>query len=180
MIPMKKTQLLQKSSLSDFDAIFSLLEESFPLDEYRPYDAQKALLDNPQYSVYVLPDEVSHKIKALVTVWQLKTFAFIEHLAVAPGYRNQGLGAKILHEIGDLLACRLVLEVELPETEMAKRRIGFYRRNGFVLNEYPYMQPAYGKGREAVPLLLMTTEGSIDQAEFESIKQQLYQTVYGK
>ena len=172
--------MLQKLTHTDFNKVFALLEESFPLDEYRPYDAQKALLDNPQYSIYVLLGEASHEIKAFVTVWQFKDFAFIEHLAVAPDYRNQGLGAKILHELGELLSCRLVLEVELPETELARRRIGFYRRNGFSLNEYSYLQPSYGEGRSPVVLLLMTTNGGIDQAEFEKIKARLYRTVYGK
>jgi ribosomal protein S18 acetylase RimI-like enzyme len=172
--------MLQKLSIAAFDSAFSLLEESFPLDEYRPYDAQRALLQNPQYSIYILPDEASREIKALVTVWQFKDFAFIEHLAVAPECRNQGIGAALLCELRKLLACRLVLEVELPETEMAKRRIGFYQRNGFSLNQYPYSQPSYGKGRSPVPLLLMTTEGGIDQTEFERMKETLYRVVYGK
>lgn len=172
--------MLQKIPIAAFDNAFSLLEESFPLDEYRPYNAQKALLSHPQYSVYILPNEEASGIKALITVWQLETFAFIEHLAVAPACRNQGLGAQMLREIGELLSCRLLLEVELPETEMAKRRIGFYQRNGFTLNQYPYLQPSYGEGRNDVPLLLMTTGGAINQKEFEVIKQSLYKTVYGK
>ena len=165
---------------ADFDKLFALLEESFPPDEYRPYGAQKALLDHPQYHVYMLPDEEADGLKALVTVWRIEDFAFIEHLAVSPTCRNQGIGAALLHELGKLLSCRLVLEVELPETEMAKRRIGFYQRNGFSLNEYPYLQPSYGEGRSAVPLLLMTTGGAIDEKEFETIKAALYKTVYGK
>ena len=36
-----------------------------------------------------------------------------------------------------------------PEDEMAVRRIGFYRRNGFHLwDNVPYLQPSYGEGRE--------------------------------
>lgn len=176
-MPMKKTQLLQKSIPTDFDKVFALLECSFPPDEYRPYAAQKELLTNPKYSIYVTGEQA---VNAFVTVWQFEDFAFVEHFAVSPDCRNQGLGAKILRELGELLSTRLVLEVEYPETEMAKRRIAFYRRNGFTLNDYPYVQPAYGEGRSPVPLLLMTTGGGIDQEEFEWIRQHLYQTVYGK
>ena len=52
---------------------------------------------------------------------------------------------------------RICLEVELPETEMAARRIGFYERNGFYYNDYFYMQPPIAEGRNAIPLRLMTT-----------------------
>ena len=155
--------MLQKLTHADFDDFFALLEESFPLDEYRPYEEQRALLDDPRYCAYVLFE--GGEIKALMTVWQIADFAFLEHFAVAPACRNQGLGAKILGEIKQLLASRLVLEAELPETELAKRRIGFYQRNGFALNEYPYLQPSYGKGREAVPLFLMTTGGGLSAQE---------------
>ena len=46
--------MLQKLTHADFDDFFALLEESFPLDEYRPYEEQRALLDDPRYCAYVL------------------------------------------------------------------------------------------------------------------------------
>ena len=71
------------------------------------------------------------------------------------------------------------LEVELPETDMARRRIGFYMRNGFFLNEYDYIQPPISKGRLPVPLRIMTSGGRITQADFEKIRTVLYKEVYG-
>jgi ribosomal protein S18 acetylase RimI-like enzyme len=172
--------LLQPLTDADFREAFELLSKSFPLDEYRPYEAQRVLLEHPLYRAYILKDDESTEIRALITVWKLEKFVFIEHFAVAPACRNQGLGAKILQEVKEMLSARLVLEAELPETDLARRRIGFYQRNGFTLNEYPYLQPSYGKGREAVPLFLMTTGGSISEGEFEAVKSALYKTVYGK
>ena len=37
----------------------------------------------------------------------------------------------------------LLCGVEIPEEEMAKRRINFYQRQGFSLWEKPYQQPPY-------------------------------------
>ena len=68
----------------EFDKVFSVLKTSFPPDERRTYDAQKALLNNPKYNIYVLPDSESDEIKAFITVWQFGTFAFVEHFAVNP------------------------------------------------------------------------------------------------
>ena len=89
-------------------------------------------MESSKYTVYVIPDDESDCIKAFITVWKFEDFAFIEHFAVNPFYRNQGLGSLILHEILNLLQCQICLEVELPKTDFAKRRIGFYERNGFL------------------------------------------------
>ena len=72
----------------------------------------------------------------------------------------------------------ICLEVELPEDELTKRRIGFYERNGFVFNEYPYMQPPISKGKSSVPLRIMTYGTAIPEETFEKMKQVLYRRVY--
>ena len=118
---------LRVAKTEEFDKIFSILENSFPPDEYRTYEGQKFLWNHPKYTVYVIPDDESDCIKAFITVWKFENFAFIEHFAVNPFYRNQGLGSLILHEILNLLQCQICLEVELPKTDFAKRRIGFYQ-----------------------------------------------------
>lgn len=163
---------------NEFDQIFAIMETSFPPDEHRTYDAQRALLDNPKYTIYVLPDSSSKSIMAFITVWQFEDFAYIEHFAVNPAYRNGGLGSNILHEINDLLMCQLCLEVELPETDFAKRRIAFYKRNGFFVNDYPYIQPPYSKGKKPLPLLIMTSNEGISKDRFEMMKERVYREVY--
>ena len=162
---------------SEFDAVYALMEKSFPEDERRPFAEQRALLSNPVYKIYGLREEQS--VIAFAAVYQFDTFMFVEHLAVAPSHRNGGLGALILRELGKISKDRICLEVEPPETEMAKRRIGFYQRNGFALCPYPYVQPAISKGRTPVPLQIMSTKGILDEAEFETIKKVLYERVYG-
>ncbi|MEI3552766.1 MAG: GNAT family N-acetyltransferase [Acutalibacteraceae bacterium] len=94
---------LRVAKTEEFDKIFSILENSFPPDEYRTYEGQKSLWNHPKYTVYVIPDDESDCIKAFITVWKFEDFAFIEHFAVNPFYRNQGLGSLILHEILNLL-----------------------------------------------------------------------------
>jgi len=172
--------MMQKLNKQDFDKMYRLMEKSFPPDEYRTYDEQKALLDDPAYTVYVLYNG-SEDIKAFIAVWEFDEFAFIEHLAVQPEYRNCGIGSRVLIELAERLRLggkTVCLEVEPPETEMAARRIGFYERNGFSLNEYPYMQPPISEGRKAIPLLIMTSDGKADRNMFELIKQTLYTRVY--
>ena len=169
--------MLKKLHRQDFDKIYKLLEISFPDDEYRTYEGQKELFDNPLYSVYGLYDE-SSDVKMILAIWEFKNFVFLEHFAVNPRYRNQGLGSKALRELEELFQKRICLEVELPETEMARRRIQFYQRNNLFLNEYPYMQPSLAKGKPSIPLLIMTSGGKIDESTFQELKTVLYKEVY--
>ena len=96
-----------------------------------------------------------------------------------PNERGAGLGAKILAEVLKTDGRRFCLEVELPETETAKRRIGFYERMGFTLNDFEYSQPPLGKDRKAVALKIMSTGGKLTQTEFEKVKAEIYKNVYG-
>lgn len=163
-------------NINDFDKIFDLMEKSFPEDEYRTYEEQKALFDIPEYSVFALKDGT--ELKAFIAAWEFDRFAYIEHFAVAPEFRNEGLGAKMLGEFKGSFSKLICLEVEPPENEMSKRRIGFYRRNNFFLNEYPYIQPSFSKGKKALPLMVMTSDSVVDKHTFEQIKNTLYREVY--
>lgn len=170
--------MLEVMHRNEFNQVFSIMESSFPIDERRLYEEQKELLNDPMYRIYVLRDNGKNVLKAFIAIWQFTDFAFVEHFAVNQAYRNQGLGALILHEIVQSLSSQICLEVEFPETDFAKRRIEFYKRNGFFLNEYPYIQPPISKGRNPLPLILMTSKEGISPERFAVIKDSIYRVVY--
>ena len=167
--------MIEKLEIKDFDTVYDLMERSFPKEEYRPYPAQRALLGDPAYSIYVARE--GHRIVGFAAVWELETILFLEHLAVEPDCRNGGIGTKILQYFANKRTC---LEVEPPESSLTRRRIGFYERNGFLLNDYPYMQPSLGRGRNPVPLYIMTSGGTVTPEEFARVKKLLYSWVYGQ
>ena len=167
--------MIEKLDRREFDTVYTIMEQSFPLEEYRPYAAQRALLDNPTYDIYVAREK--GEILGFGAAWQLEQWLFLEHLAVTPGCRNLGVGGQLLRFFAGKHCC---LEVELPETEISRRRIGFYERNGFFLNGYPYMQPSLGEGRSPVPLRIMTTQGTVPPEAFTSLQKLLYSRVYGQ
>lgn len=170
--------LLKEFEFGKFDEIYEIMEQSFPDDERRTYEEQKRLLENPLYHIYVLQDMEESSIQAFAAVWIFDSMLFLEHFAVHSRYRNLGLGARMLHEIVTKLGKMVVLEVEPPETELAARRIDFYRRNGFFFHTYPYIQPAMSDGRKEIPLFLMTSERAISEEEFYEIRDLLYEQVY--
>ena len=163
--------MLQFTSQSDFSEIYRIMQASFSDDEYRPYDEQLALFEEPEYRIYYMP-------AGFLAVWEFESFIYIEHFAVDPALRNSGTGSAMLQELVKQYQKPICLEVELPEDELTRRRIGFYERNGFVFNEYPYIQPPISKGKSPVPLRIMTYGSAITQDTFEEMKRMLYQRVY--
>ena len=160
---------LEKMKPQEFDGIYAMMEQAFPTDEYRPYDAQKRLLDNPAYQIYTA---------AFLAVWDFTEYVFLEHFAVREALRSLGLGSRILQEFLRLSARQACLEAELPETELARRRISFYERNGFYASPYPYVQPPMAEGKKEVPLVIMTSKEAVSRERFEEIKARLYREVY--
>lgn len=163
--------MLQFTSQSDFSEIYRIMQASFSGDEYRPYDEQLALFEEPECRIYYMP-------AGFLAVWEFESFIYIEHFAVDPALRNSGTGSAMLQELVKQYQKPICLEVELPEDELTRRRIGFYERNGFVFNEYPYIQPPISKGKSPVPLRIMTYGEAITRETFEAMKNVLYRSVY--
>ena len=68
--------------------------------------------------------------------------------------------------------------MEPPETELTRRRIGFYERNGFVLNDYDYVQPSLGEGKDPVPLRIMTWPRGMDREELAGMERRIRQKLF--
>ncbi len=163
--------MLQRINETNFPEIYRIMQASFSDDEYRPYDEQLALFEEPEYRIYYMP-------AGFLAVWEFESFIYIEHFAVDPALRNSGTGSAMLQELVKQYQKPICLEVELPEDELTRRRIGFYERNGFVFNEYPYIQPPISKGKSPVPLRIMTYGSAITREEFQKMKEILYRRVY--
>ncbi|MBR6825133.1 MAG: GNAT family N-acetyltransferase [Oscillospiraceae bacterium] len=188
--------MLKKLTVGDFPKVFAIMAESFPIEEYRPYEGQLALLEREEYALWgaTLPCKSSklqgftqskgagtqqEDLHGFLAVWNLKEFLFLEHFAVRKDCRNSGLGARLLQELQKCYQLPVILEVEPPIDGLSCRRVGFYERNGFFLNPYPYTQPSLGLGREPIPLQLMSSLAPLTEVEFRSARDTLYEKVYG-
>ncbi|WP_077618238.1 GNAT family N-acetyltransferase [Bacillus sinesaloumensis] len=159
-----------------FEELYQMFEDSFPSDEYRPYQTQRALLSNPHYQIYVY--EKNHEIAAFFATWEGPHFIFLEHFAVKESFRNGGLGSKLLQEFLKLHAKPIVIEIEPPEGEIEKRRARFYERNGFHLSQWGYVQPALAKGQNPVSLVLMSYPKPLQEQEYQSFKNWVFNDIY--
>lgn len=169
--------MLRKLDPSAFGQVFAMMEESFPLEEYRTYEEQKALLQQENYCILGHVDPQG-ELGGFMAVWEFANFVFLEHFVVKASCRNQGLGSQMLGQLRELYAKAICLEAEPPEDELTRRRVDFYKRNGFSVSPFPYMQPSISHGRIPIPLVILTTHGCADAARFSEIKRTLYEQVY--
>ena len=61
----------------------------------------------------------------------------------------------------------ILLEVELPISNLNKRRIKFYEKAGFTLNNHYYEIPPLEKNQSPLQLLLMSHPNSISKKEVD-------------
>ncbi|MBE6852408.1 MAG: GNAT family N-acetyltransferase [Ruminococcus sp.] len=169
--------MLKKLFKQDVDFIYALLEGSFPADEYRTYEEQKGIFDDPRYTAYGFCGD-DGKLLGFVSVWELKEIVFVEHLAVLSGFRGRGIGSELLSGIALQTDKQVCLEVEPPLDEESRRRIAFYEKNGFFFNDFPYVQPPMTEGKREIPLFIMTGRCAADRKMFEKIKTTLYTEIY--
>lgn len=155
-----------------------LLVDSFPPEEYRQLDELRTYTDHKKifHNNVILNDE---ETVGLITYWEFKHFYYIEHFAIDPTLRNGGYGKQTLEFLCQHFSRPIVLEVEHPTEELAKRRIGFYRRHGFTLWEKAYQQPPYKPGDGYLPMYLMVYGDLNPDKDYESIRKEIHTEVYG-
>lgn len=162
-----------------FEKVYPILAQSFPETELRTKEDQFALLRKECYHLYAIKDE-KERNSGVIAAWELPgDLLYVDHFAILPEKRNHGFGGNVLDLFLDWQRKKTVLEVELPEDEITRRRIGFYERHGFVWNDYPYMQPPMRKGQKPFPLRLMTKPAALDAESYERYRSVIHQTVYG-
>ncbi len=166
---------LTKANISEFDFIYSEIEKNFIPDERRDREDALRLFSEGKYDIYLAFEE--NENVGFITVWQLGDFIFAEHFVIYEGFRNKGYGARVLLELQRIFP-KTVLEAEPPFGEIQKRRLSFYKRCGFFENPGKYMQPAYRKGGEEVPLVIMSYPSLLNN--FDETVSLILKKVYSK
>lgn len=159
---------------TEFDNIYEEMEKNFAHCEIRDRDEAYALLSHPRYTLYHTVENGEHV--GFISAWELPSFTFLEHFVTYEAHRNKGLGKKVLCALKEMFP-NLVLEAEPPISDITKRRVAFYQRNGFHIEPHPYYQPAYRKEESGFELILMSYPCRL--ADTEKAIEEIYRYVYG-
>lgn len=60
----------------------------------------------------------------------------------------------------------VILEIDPPTTNIAKRRLGFYERNSYFANPYPHVPPAYHSGFKGYDLVVMSLGKALTDTDY--------------
>lgn len=165
------------TSHEHYPFVEALMQAAFPLQERRNADLQREYTDNkPHFHTYAILKE-SEPI-GFITLWRLDGFHYIEHFAIHEEYRNKGYGQRVLALITKEIKGMIVLEAEEPTDDITCRRISFYQRQGFILQDIPYQQPPYRIGDEWFPMKLMALRGKNFLIHFEKVRNAIYKEAY--
>ncbi|SCH44320.1 ribosomal-protein-alanine acetyltransferase [uncultured Clostridium sp.] len=162
----------------EFESFFNILEKSFPDNERRKYVDQLSLLDKENYRPLIFKEK--DEVLAIMATWEFEKFVFIEHLAVDNKLRGKGVGTSLIDNYLKECNKEVFLEVEPPQCEISTKRIKFYEKLNFYLNDFYYLQQPLNEGDLPFELKIMSYDKKIDSKDFEEYKNIIYKEVYGK
>lgn len=168
---------IKNPNSKEFEKAWKIYESSFPSDERRDLDGLSKNFKNRIYNFYSVYEK--GLLIGILDGWVFDSFKFIEHLAIKQKLREKGLGTGLLKKIIKENKKLIIGEVEKPETEIAKRRIKFWEKAGFKLNKYDYIQPAYNKNKNPVPMFLLSYPRELSESEYIEIRREIHAKVYG-
>lgn len=175
---MIKFQPISTSDVQHYKFMEELLTVAFPPEEYRELENLREYTDRiGHFQNNIIFDDDTPV--GFITYWNFGHFYYVEHFAINPALRNGGYGKRALEHLCEEIILPIVLEVEKPVEEMAKRRINFYMRHGFTLWEKEYEQPPYKAGDDFLPMYLMVHGDMQCDKDFDEIKKRIYKEVYG-
>lgn len=172
-------RLIKLENISDefFEQAWELYKDAFPLKMRRSKEVQALVIKNPLYNFDVFLND--HGFIGFMFWWNFDHYSYIEHFSVSAVHRNRGFGKMILEQF----ICRhdkpIVLEVELPNSAVDKRRIKFYETLGFKLNIHSYQLPSLNDGKSVVPLMLMTYPDPFSEKEVEMFVAKYHPMILG-
>ena len=165
------------TSHEHYPFVEELMQTAFPQQERRNADLQREYTDNKlHFHTFVILN--GNLPIGLLTMWKLESFHYIEHFAIHENYRNKGYGQKVMEFIINEIKGMIVLEAEEPSDDITYRRIRFYLRLGFVMQDVPYQQPPYRSEDQWFPMKLMTLRGNNFSLEYERVRGNIYKEAY--
>ena len=168
---------MEKIREQEFQEAYKIMEEAFPISERRSYEKMLTLFKQKAFTFFGIHEQA--ELLGVIMCWECESCVFIENFAVSKKARGKGIGSVILTEVKEYYKNEtIILEVETPFDEMSERRIGFYMRNGFILNVYGYVQPQINSEVNSIPLLIMSYPNRLQKECFEVVKKEIFSEVY--
>ena len=174
-----KTDRIKNTEDAAFAAVWEIYEYSFPRHEKRTLERQAEILKDERYHLEYYTD--GGKLVGFIGYWEIDDYLYIEHYAMAREARGGGYGTAILKDFLDKAEGRtVILEIDLPEDDVSRRRLRFYRNLGFEENPYRHVCPVYQEEAPEAVLEILSWPERVDQAFYDRFDADLHKIVMGE
>lgn len=146
-----------------YERAIALYQSAFPAEERRPSDEQTRVMKKPAYHFDFIME--AEEFLGIMLYWETDTFVFLEHFAMRPELRGQGLEANALSLLKEK-GKTIILEIEDPIDAITCRRYAFYCRNGFFMTPHHHIQAKYRLGDEDLMLKILSYPHAITTEEY--------------
>lgn len=147
-----------------FDKLMEIYNYSFPEFERRTLNDQIEVLKNKNYKCTIVCED--NILIGIILYWEFENYKYIEHLAINKDFRGQSYGSKILKDF-----CSdnkiIILEIDLPIDEISIKRLNFYERLGFIMQEFDHIHPPYRKIYKGHKLKIMSFKRELLKKEYD-------------
>lgn len=169
---------IRLKNISDvyFNSAWKLYEDAFPLEERRSLDAQINVMKKTNYHFEIMV--VDNQLIGFLLWWDFEKYRYIDHFATLKEQRDKGLGRRILEDFLDINDNPILLEVELPNSTINQRRIKFYERIGFNLNQHYYEVPSSEEDHSPLELLLMSYPEHLTKNDVEQFIESCHPIIF--
>lgn len=147
-----------------FARAMELYSISFPAHEQRLAASQRRILHDEAYHFDLVQTQDS--FAGLLLYWEDPAFLYVEHFCILPALRGRGCGSRAL-ELLQAKGKPVILEIDPPLDEIARRRKGFYERCGFAETPFAHLHPPYRQNAAGHELVVMSSPAPLTRAEYD-------------
>jgi len=193
MTDLDQVEQLKSCSGLAFRELYEIYAAAIPARERKPEPRICAMIGAPAYTVWVMKDAGRVKGFSILFSPPAERFALLEYMAVAPEWRNRGVGSQLFKQTMARAVTPkhrtrpIVLELDSDreassDQQMRTRRQQFYRRLGCVrIAELHYILPLPGQGPVPQMDLMVYAANPLRQLpkpELERWLRTIYRDVY--
>ncbi len=166
----------------EFNKLWLLYNTAFPQDERRSLYEHKLVQADPRFHFAAIRYE--GLTAGLLAYWELHDMMFIEHFAIEPEFRSEGIGSRVIEDLQYEADKMIVLDVE-PEDESlnAVRRVHFYEKHGFRYCRKPVVLPTYWFAKPITSNLMVWAPNNSKMTQkqiLDSISRSIYHMTIGR
>ncbi|MDZ4992366.1 GNAT family N-acetyltransferase [Clostridium perfringens] len=157
-----------------FNKAMEIYKVSFPIFEQRTIKDQIKALEDEDYHFNVIYD--GDKMVGILLYWDMNGYKYIEHFAIDSSLRGKNYGSRVLKEF-----CKnnknVILEIDPPIDEISNKRLNFYSKLGFKLQDFNHIHPSYRKECKSHSLKIMTFNENISKEDYDTFNNLLKKNV---